>query len=121
MPSKDPARRRATSRAHYARTKHLLTNEDRARRTAVKRVRQQAVADWLEELKSVLECARCGEAHPAVLQFHHRDPSQKEMSLAEAASKGWGRERILREAAKCEVLCANCHAKHHAREASHAA
>jgi hypothetical protein len=116
MSAKDPERRRATNRASYARTKHLLTNEERVRRTAVKRARRDALAEWFEQFKSGLACARCGEAHPGVLQFHHRDPQEKEISVSEAISAGWSRERILCEAKKCEVLCANCHMKHHARE-----
>jgi hypothetical protein len=71
---------------------------------------------WFEDFKSGLACERCGESHAAVLQFHHSDPSQKDISLSNAISAGWSRQRILREAAKCDVLCANCHMKHHARE-----
>jgi hypothetical protein len=48
--------------------------------------------------------------------FHHRDPSEKEITIADAMRLGYGRKRILAELAKCEVVCANCHAKHHARE-----
>lgn len=39
------------------------------------------------------------------------------MTVANAVRRGWSRARILGELTKCEVLCANCHAKHHAREA----
>ena len=116
MPAKDPERRRATNRASYARTKHLLTDAERKRRTDVKRARLQSISEWFEGHKNRLRCVRCGESHPAVLQFHHRDPAEKDIALAEAVSAGWSVERILREAAKCEVLCANCHMKHHARE-----
>jgi len=73
-------------------------------------------AAWFAELKSQLVCARCGENHPACLVFHHRDPMTKEIAIAVAIRRSWGRKRILAELAKCEVLCANCHAKHHAQE-----
>lgn len=78
--------------------------------------RRREIASWFGELKSQLACSQCGENHPACLQFHHREPSTKEMSLADAVRRGWSRERILAEAAKCLVLCANCHMKHHASE-----
>ena len=71
---------------------------------------------WYIELKSELACSRCDETHPACLQFHHTDPAMKEASLGIAIRRGWSRNRVLAEIAKCEVLCANCHAKHHATE-----
>lgn len=116
MPAKDPEKRRATVRAWYARTKSKRSPELIARQTAIKRMRRQATIEWFIELKSQLACQRCGESHPAVLQFHHSDPTKKEIMIADALRRGWSRERILEEAGKCEVLCANCHAKHHAKE-----
>jgi hypothetical protein len=112
VPAKDPAKRRATVRAWYARTRDDQAPRIRARN----KKRKQALASWYAELKSVLVCRRCGEDHPACIQFHHADPSAKEVLISEAVRRGWGRARILSEIAKCEVLCANCHAKHHALE-----
>lgn len=48
--------------------------------------------------------------------FHHRDPREKEITISEAMRRSFGRARILAEIAKCDVLCANCHVKLHARE-----
>ena len=62
-------------------------------------------------MKATLECARCGENHPATLQFHHCDPQKKDFNLSEAVREGYSIERISKEVAKCTVLCANCHAK----------
>jgi len=113
MPAKDPEQRRATARAWYLRTKHLrVTNANRATRSE----RKRAITAWYVELKSQLVCRRCGESHPACLEFHHQEPATKERSVADAVRRGWSRARILDELHKCEVLCANCHAKHHARE-----
>jgi hypothetical protein len=56
-------------------------------------------------------CVLCGYADcPAALQFHHVDPSQKSFSLSR---QGVTRSlaRAGEEAAKCVLLCANCHAK----------
>jgi hypothetical protein len=116
MPAKDPEKRRATFRAWYARTKHLRGAEDFARRKRNRENQQRELRAWFTELKSQLVCARCGENHPACLVFHHVDPTKKELTIAFAVQRGYGRERILAEIAKCEILCANCHAKHHARE-----
>jgi hypothetical protein len=117
MPAKDPQKRRITFRAWYARTKHQRRTPelvDRERQT--KLARRHDIADWFVELKRSLFCRRCGEPHPGCLQFHHPDPKAKETSVSQAVRRGWSRKRILAELAKCEVLCANCHAKHHARE-----
>jgi hypothetical protein len=113
MPTKDPEKRRAFARASYHRRKHLLTDEERSRQTVVKRTRRHTNRAWFEELKDRLVCTRCRESHPACLQFHHEDPTTKEVSLADAIRRGFSRERILRELEKCQVLCANCHIRHH--------
>ncbi len=113
MPAKDLEQRRATVRAWYARTRDARAAGTRARR----KERKRTVVAWYIELKSQLVCARCGENHPACIQFHHQAASDKETTVADAVRRGWGRARILREISKCEVLCANCHAKHHAWEA----
>jgi hypothetical protein len=59
-------------------------------------------------------CMECGEGHPACLDFHHKDPTEK----AFAISRGGGRSResFLAEIAKCDLLCANCHRKRHFNE-----
>jgi hypothetical protein len=64
---------------------------------------------WLQEYKRTLRCVRCGFSHPAAIQFHHRDPQQKDVNLSVAARKGWGKERLMEELEKCDPLCANCH------------
>lgn len=46
------------------------------------------------------------------LQFHHRDPSTKDFRLG--AFNG-SLARLIAEAEKCDLLCANCHAVRHAR------
>lgn len=60
-----------------------------------------------------VRCNRCQESHPATLQFHHIDPNIKEFSINEAFKQSRSRKVILDEIRKCEILCANCHAKEH--------
>lgn len=52
----------------------------------------------------------------ACLEFHHKDPSKKEVTLSRAVNNGWSIERMEKEIAKCVVLCANCHRKLHYEE-----
>lgn len=85
----------------------------RTERLAVQYERKQAIWDFYQSLKQGASCELCGENHPAVLQFHHRDPKSKALSVSEAAHRGWSLDKIRKEVAKCEVLCANCHAKLH--------
>lgn len=59
------------------------------------------------------ECETCGETHPACLDFHHRDPREKEIDLAKVAIQGWSEKKIMAEIEKCAVLCSNCHRKEH--------
>ncbi|MBI3521988.1 MAG: hypothetical protein HY071_02665 [Chloroflexi bacterium] len=57
-------------------------------------------------------CEECGyDASPAALEFHHRDPATKEFALGNFQGT-W--DRLLREAEKCDLLCANCHRTRHA-------
>ena len=43
------------------------------------------------------------------MEFDHRDPSTKEMSVSEMVRSKMGIERIKREIEKCDILCSNCH------------
>ena len=83
------------------------------RKMAWQRRRKLEIRAWWTELKSSKRCERCGEADPDCLQFHHLDPTTKEVTVSRAVAGAWSRERILAEVAKCEVLCANCHLKLH--------
>jgi hypothetical protein len=82
--------------------------------TPVKREYRRSAARQFQEWKSSLSCYNCGETESCCLDFHHNDPSQKEIALALAPNRGWSLERIMREAEKCTVLCANCHRNLHA-------
>jgi 5-methylcytosine-specific restriction endonuclease McrA len=62
------------------------------------------------------KCQKCPEKHPAALQFHHRDPSEKSFSVNSKTLSSPGQypwKLIVKEIDKCELLCGNCHAKHH--------
>ena len=57
-------------------------------------------------------CIKCGEKDIACLDYHHIKPEEKRFSL----SCRKVRRTLLtltREAAKCAVICSNCHRKHH--------
>lgn len=71
---------------------------------------------FLRELKGRLKCERCGQNHPATLQFHHKNPLTKKFAISESTGNIFSKSRLLAEIDKCEVLCANCHSIHHWEE-----
>ena len=62
------------------------------------------------------KCERCGYNRcEAALQFHHRNPIEKQFMLSiKSGSHSW--EEWQKEAEKCDLLCANCHAELHYME-----
>ena len=55
-------------------------------------------------------CSRCGyDKCVNALEFHHRDPTQKLFNVSRMTSHS--RAKVLAEAEKCELVCANCHAE----------
>lgn len=54
-------------------------------------------------------CHDCGKSYPFyVMDFDHRNGGEKSFGMA-SAHKGRGIDVILKEIAKCDVVCANCH------------
>lgn len=64
----------------------------------------------LQDIKMARGCADCGyNKHPAALQFDHLPEHVKLMQVSMMGT-GVRKERLEAEIAKCEVVCANCHA-----------
>jgi hypothetical protein len=87
-----------------------------ARRRAEGRIRPQDQAArrakqlaFLHEYKLAHGCTDCGyREHPVALAFDHLPGFPKLGGLSQML--GCSETRILAEIAKCEVVCANCHA-----------
>lgn len=59
-------------------------------------------------------CKNCGyKKNIAALQFHHRDSSTKvfQLDARQLSNRNW--DSILKEHAKCDLLCGNCHSELH--------
>ena len=114
MPIKDPEKRREVHRRYMKdvwypnnRKKHIkLVHDSREKRRDV-------YANLKADLK--VKC-KCGEDHPAALDFHHRNSQEKDFEISVAIGWGYSWERILAEIAKCDVICSNCHRKLHWEE-----
>ncbi len=86
-------------------------------RMRCRRCRMERVAEWRRRVKARLvreaggACHLCGyDRCQAALQFHHLDRTTKSFALSR---RGITRsiEAFREEAAKCVLLCANCHAE----------
>lgn len=108
--SKTPLGLRSTEKAIKARRDR---RREQFRRSLQKR-RRQRKADLVEAYGG--RCVDCGYSTcPEALQFHHRDPSTKEFRLGHFNGS---LARLIAEATKCDLVCANCHRVRHAREAA---
>ncbi len=59
-------------------------------------------------------CIDCGEKDPVVLEFDHvRGEKTKRIA---SVCQSYSIPKISEEIAKCEVRCANCHRRRHAKE-----
>ena len=78
-----------------------------ANMTARKRSKRTAAVELLGD-----KCADCGVTYPhAVYDFHHH--SDKYECVSNLINHNRKLETILNEAAKCELLCSNCHRIRH--------
>lgn len=96
---------RAAVKAHYDANTKYYTDKAAVLRQRTKEERRRLIAEYL----STHPCVDCGLADIVVLQFDHRDPSEKtstinHMRMMTATS-------ILAEIQKCDVRCANCHTR----------
>lgn len=71
--------------------------------------RRLELQDFNDQLKLALGCADCGWSEWARgLDWDHVR-STKEHSIATLINDRWPVEALVRETAKCDVVCANCH------------
>ena len=100
-----PEKNREYQRAWYAKNR-----KKQMAKTKANRKRLQAA---LNQYKAEKGCVICSETDPVVLVFHHKNPGRKKFTVAKAVLKGIALDRLLEEAEKCDVLCANCHLRIH--------
>lgn len=111
MSYKDKIKQKSYQQTWYQRNKELC-----GLRFEILRYKQKI---WFKEFRSKLSCSRCTETYYACLHFHHIDPTTKKANVSKLVHQVRSREQILEEIAKCEVLCANCHAKLHNEDADY--
>ena len=73
------------------------------------RVRQQGTVELLRELRTG-PCMDCGQTfQPHQMDFDHREGTIKRFRLTDGGASLRPTPDLLEEAAKCDVVCANCH------------
>lgn len=69
--------------------------------------------EFVSQIKAEFGCAKCGEKREYMLDFHHKNPSIKDDTIARITSNNNKMENIQKEIDKCVVLCSNCHREFH--------
>lgn len=104
MPYKDLEKQKeAQKRSYIKRAKSRKA--DHERKLERRKLRK------LELFSDLGGCLNCGETDIACLDFHHTDPSKKDMGMNELLKQK--SEKYLEELKKCIILCSNCHRKLH--------
>lgn len=79
--------------------------KERTKRVTLTR---HAMRIWIDSLKNK-PCVDCKFPYPPyVMHFDHL--YGKSYNISEMHNRGFSKKRILEEIAKCELVCANCHA-----------
>ena len=95
--------------------KYYIDNKEKAKQASqfCKRRNQELWLDILHN-KGFLTCAKCGyNTHYGAIDYHHREPSKKEMMISKFLREKVTEERLI-ELSKTIPLCANCHRELHA-------
>lgn len=100
MPHKTLEAGRLATSKHYAQNKEYYAERNRQRIEEFRKI--------IREAKNC-PCSDCGQQYPSyVMHFDHlRDKKYTIAQLSRIPSK----KKLLEEIAKCEVVCANCHAE----------
>ena len=94
----------AAAKRHYERNKPLI----KARAIAYTKKHLATVRQYIVNYLESHPCISCGESDTVVLEFSHRDASEKRFYIGEAPKRGFSLDSVVREIAKCDILCANC-------------
>lgn len=89
--------------------KHYQANKQKYIETSLNQ--RKMLTEFVNEAKSD-GCSRCDETRIWCLDFHHLDPTQKDLEVSTLIAT-CNKQRIQEEIEKCIILCKNCHADEH--------
>lgn len=96
--------------AHLSKSSDYHKDKQRKERNAHKKDKIARGRHFLFEILKSASCMDCGYSNWIALEFDHRDPEQKHDAVTRMVNDGTTLERIKQEVAKCDIVCANCHA-----------
>ena len=104
------AAKTATARAERQQRRDARLADEELRRISKAYRKPSPTRDRVRELIQQTKAGRPGldcteHFHPDVMEFDHRIPSQKVISVAKCRNV----EECIAEIAKCDLVCANCH------------
>jgi hypothetical protein len=106
MAYKNKADQAVAARRHYEANKQKM----KARAVVHKAKQRGIIMKYIKETKDV-PCTDCNTKYPYyVMQFDHIG-TDKLFNIADCYSGGFSLDKVRQEVAKCEVVCANCHAE----------
>ena len=112
MPYKDLVTRtlkqREYSKKHYEKNKKAQIARNKINRDKQRRL--------FNEFKATLSCIKCGQNHPATLDFHHHTPHPDNVKINVLLRNRQYSLALQEIQEKCVVLCSNCHRIHHFEE-----
>lgn len=105
-----------TTVKYYVDKKRILYTEEENKKRNYNRIktrRQKLKEKGVEYLGG--KCMTCGYNKCIwALQFHHRNPEEKEFNISENSTFSWN--KIVKELDKCDLLCSTCHDELHYNE-----
>jgi hypothetical protein len=112
--------RRSDCRACAAETSRLHYEQNKADYKKRAKAHNRKQADFLRQ--KILEyvaahpCVDCGETNPVLLDFDHREQSEKSFTIGKVLTDGYSWDTIRAEIEKCDVRCVRCHRLRTARQ-----
>lgn len=107
MPYKDPEDQKRYMKQHYLDNKEAYV----ARANTWNRTNRAKVREFIRSAKAK-PCVDCGVQYPYyVMQFDHLDPTTKKYDVGSMNWSYVSLATVAVEIAKCEPVCANCHAE----------
>ena len=101
MVSQKTLRNREASRRYYQKNKEYYRNK--------KKENLNRKILLVNKIKNV-PCMDCNNMFPPMcMDFDHRNSEDKVESISNMVRSYIGLEKLLREIAKCDIVCANCH------------